>query len=262
MSLALISNQPLGIALLAQTQMRKPSGLPNISTGREHGFPVAMARVISGLGFNSTELVTATKPYGGITMRLLGQSGITLEEDHSSFKMHKMMFRSEQLLHIKEATNLKDYTWESEAKAHGQMRTLVLSLEQYHAHYYQIYEKGMTKAMVGLQGLHCDDAFRHPNISSNMKLKSFCPWCFKLEGTLKQLPPTSGRCTTKQQLLVTSAGHLPVWAQSILDHCSGCKVRCTKQCIEQERHKKAQKVTQEEDQVMRTGKGILITLTG
>ena len=36
-----------------------------------------------------------------------------LEEDHSSFEMHKMTVRTDQLLHTAEATNCKVYTHES-----------------------------------------------------------------------------------------------------------------------------------------------------
>ena len=60
------------------------------------------------------------------------------------------MTRTDKLLCIAEATNLKVYIWELEAEAHGQMKALVLSLKQYHAYYYQLYEKGMSRPMVGL----------------------------------------------------------------------------------------------------------------
>ena len=108
-----------------------------------------------------------------------------LEEDCNSFEMHKMMVRTDHLLHIAEATNLKINIWESEAEAHGQAKTLVLSLKQYHAHYYQLYKMGTTRAMVGFQRLHSGDAFRCSNISSSVGIKSFCPWCFKLGATLR-----------------------------------------------------------------------------
>ena len=39
-----------------------------------------------------------------------------------------MIVRTDQLLHIAEATNSKIYTQESQAKAHCQMKPLVLSL--------------------------------------------------------------------------------------------------------------------------------------
>ena len=110
----------------------------------------------------------------------------TLEEDRNSFEMHNVMVRTDQLLHIAEATNSKIYAQESEAKAHGQMKTLVLSLKQYHTCYYWLYEKRMTTAMVGLQGLHLGDAFRCFNVSSSVGLKSFFACCFKVGATLRQ----------------------------------------------------------------------------
>ena len=101
--------------------------------------------------------------------------------------MPEMMIRTDQLLCIAEATNLKAYTLESEAKAHGLMKALVLSLKQYHTYYYQLYEKDTTRTMVGLQGLHSGDAFRCSNVSSSVGLKSFCSWCFKLGGNTKTI---------------------------------------------------------------------------
>ena len=98
-----------------------------------------------------------------------------LEEDCNSFKMCKMMVRTDQLLHIAEAISSKVYTWELEAKAHGWMKALVLSLNQYHAHYYGLHKKGMTRAMVHLQGLHLGDVFRFSKDSSSVGVKSFCP---------------------------------------------------------------------------------------
>ena len=63
-----------------------------------------------------------------------------------------MTVRMDQLLHIAEATNSNIYTHESEAEPHGQAKALALLLKQYHTCYYWLYEKGTTKAMVGLQG--------------------------------------------------------------------------------------------------------------
>ena len=104
----------------------------------------------------------------------------TLVEDHTFFEMQRITTRTDQLLHIAEATASKIYTRESEADTCGQAKALVLSLKQYHAHYYRFYEKGTTSAVVGLQGLHMSDTFWCSNISTGVGLKSFCPWCFKL----------------------------------------------------------------------------------
>ena len=92
-------------------------------------------------------------------------------EDHNSFEMHRMMVKNDQLLHITIATDSQIYTRDLEAKTHGKAKTLALSLKQYHAHCYCFYEKGTTRAMVGLQGLHLSDAFRHTSISSSVGLK-------------------------------------------------------------------------------------------
>ena len=86
-----------------------------------------------------------------------------------------MMVSNDQLLHSTEATGSKINTTESEAKTHGRMKTLLMSLKQYHAHYYRFYEKGTTRPMIGLQGLYMIDAFQSSNMSSSVGLKSFCP---------------------------------------------------------------------------------------
>ena len=109
----------------------------------------------------------------------------TLVEEHNSFEMWKMMVRTDQLLCIAEATGSKIYTRESEPKPHGRAKTLVLSPKQYHPHYYWFYEKGTTRAMVGLQGLHMGNTFWCSNVSVSVTLKLFGLWCFKFGATLK-----------------------------------------------------------------------------
>ena len=109
----------------------------------------------------------------------------TLVEDCNSFEMYRMTVRTDQLFCIAAATNSQIYTRDMKAKAHGQAKTLVLSLKQYHAYYYHFHEKGMTRAMVVLQGLHSSDTFRCSNVSFSVGLKSFCPWYFKLGGNTK-----------------------------------------------------------------------------
>ena len=108
-----------------------------------------------------------------------------LKEDCSSFEMQRIMARTDQLLHIAEVTNSKIYTQELKAEAHGQMKTLVLSIKQYHIHYYQIYQKGMTRSMVGLQGLHLGNAFRCSNVSSSVGLNYFAPGVARWGTTLR-----------------------------------------------------------------------------
>ena len=109
----------------------------------------------------------------------------TLAEDHNFFEMWKMMVRTDQLLHITEATGSKLYTTELEDETHGRARNLVLSLKQCHAHYYWFYEKRKTRARLDLQGLHTSNAFWCCNVSASVGLKSFCPCCFTLGATMK-----------------------------------------------------------------------------
>ena len=82
-----------------------------------------------------------------------------LVDDNTSFKMRRMAARTDQLLHIAETTSSKIYTRESELEAQGPVEALVLSLKQFHTCYYKPHEKGTTRAMVGLQGLHSNNAF-------------------------------------------------------------------------------------------------------
>ena len=73
-----------------------------------------------------------------------------LVDDCTSFKMRRMATRTNQLLHIAKATGSKIYALESEVGAQGLAKALVLSLKQFHAHYYRLYKRGTTRAMVGL----------------------------------------------------------------------------------------------------------------
>ena len=111
-----------------------------------------------------------------MTMNILEQSGnVLLWKTTTPLKCEKLAVRTEQLLCIAMATGSKIHTRESEAETDSRVRHLVLSLKQYHAHYYWFYEKGIMRAMVGLWGLHTSDAFRCSNMSSSIGLKSFCP---------------------------------------------------------------------------------------
>ena len=103
----------------------------------------------------------------------------TLADDCTSFEMRCMAIRTDQLIHITEATGSKIYSRESEVGAQGLAKALVLFLKQSHAQYYRFYEKGPTMAMVGLQGLYSSDTFWYLNVLTSVGLKSFCPWCLK-----------------------------------------------------------------------------------
>ena len=100
---------------------------------------------------------------------------------------------------------------EHEAEVNGRKKTLVQSLKQFHAHYYWQYKKSMTHTMVSLQGHHLGDAFRHPSISSGIGRSHSSTDASNWVETWRQLPSTSMKCTTRQWLYVTFAGHFPAW---------------------------------------------------
>ena len=134
---------------------------------------------------------------------------LALKEDHSSFEVNKMTFRIDQLLPIKEATPSKIHTHEPETEVHGIKKTLVQSLKQFHVHFFWLYEKGMTHAMIDLQGLHSGDAFRHPNISAVLGWSHSDPGVLNYAKIMKQLPSTSRRYSIGWQLCVTYTRCLP-----------------------------------------------------
>ena len=150
------------------------------------------------------------------------------------FKVNKMTLRTDQLLKI--------HTWESEVDVHGQKETLIQSLKQFHACFYWWYEKGMTWAMVSLQGLHISNAFRCSNALASLELKSFFLWCLKLgantEMIIIHLREVHYRMVIVNNMCQSFAS---INTQSILDHCSGCKAKCDKQHIKQEGQEKAKK---------------------
>ena len=114
--------------------------------------------------------------------------------------------------------------------------------------------------MVGLQGLHKSDAFRCPNVSASVGLKSFCPWCWKLGGTPKWSLSILKRWHYRM-VIVCNICQLfaSMNAQSVLDHHSGCTTKHDKECMEQGGTGIGKNVTQEEVQVPGTKGGILIT---
>ena len=99
----------------------------------------------------------------------------------------------------------------------------------------------MTHAMVGLQQLHLDDAFRHPNVSTSMELL-FCTWCLKLGRNTKtiaiHLLEVLYRMAIMCDICQAFAG---ISVQSILDHCSGCKAKWNKEHVGHEGSMKAPK---------------------
>ena len=65
-----------------------------------------------------------------------------------------MATRTGQFIHIAEVTGSMIYSRESETRVQGSAKALILSLEQFHAHYYRFYKNRIARAMVGLQVLH------------------------------------------------------------------------------------------------------------
>ena len=84
--------------------------------------------------------------------------------------------------------------------------------------------------MVGLQGLHVDDALRCPNVSASVGIKSFCPWCLKLGGNTKMI--ATHFCEVHYRMAIMCnicQAFAGMSTQSILDHHSGCKAKCDKE---------------------------------
>ena len=136
----------------------------------------------------------------------------TLNENHSSFEMNKIMVWTDQLLQIKYVTNTKNiHPRKYEAEVYGRKKTLLQSLKQFHTHFYQLYKKSTTCTMVSLQGLHLGKAFRCPNISASVGLKLFCPWCLKLGRNTGTITIHLREVHYQWQLCATFARHLSAW---------------------------------------------------
>ena len=110
-----------------------------------------------------------------------------LAKDQDTFEMQKMMVRTNQLLHIMEATGSKSTSGGQKLRQTAEQKKVVQLLKQYHAWSYHFYEKVLTRAMIGLHGLHSNDVFWCFNVAASMGLKLFCPWCFKLGGNTKTI---------------------------------------------------------------------------
>ena len=153
----------------------------------------------------------------------------TLVDDSTSFEMSRMTTRTDQLLNIAEATCSKIYTRESVAVAWGPAKALVLSLKQFHTHYYRLYKKVTTRTMVGLQGLHLSDAFWHPNLSASMDLKSFCPLCFKFGGNTETITILL-RVVHYRLAIACNVFHsfASMSVQMVLEHWSRCMMKLHK----------------------------------
>ena len=166
--------------------MRWPYELPTRNTVEGYGLPVDWAKAVSGQRVNWKGSVTVTRTCGDKTIRALEQYRIVLLWKTTPLsRCKKWQLGLTNSPHC-QGYWLEIYTRHSVPEAHGRAKTLVLLLKQYHAHYYWFYERGMTRAIVALQRLHSSNAFWPSNVSASVGLKSFCPWSFKLGGTLKQ----------------------------------------------------------------------------
>ena len=98
-----------------------------------------------------------------------------------------MTVRTDQLLCIAKATGSKIKLESQRPKSMAGQRLWYCHWKKHHVLFYQFYEKGTTRAMVGLQGLHRSDTSQHSNVSASVGLKSFFPWCFKLGGNTETI---------------------------------------------------------------------------
>ena len=163
-------------------------------------------------------------------MKVLEQSrNMLLWKTTTPLRCEKMTVSTDHLLCIAKATGSKVYTREPEAKPYGRVKSLILLLKQYHSHHYQFCEKGTTWAILGLQGLHMSDAFWCSNVPASTGLKSFCPWCFKLGGSMEIT--ATHLWEVHYQLAITwdiCKAFASMSVQIILDHHSGCKTKSHK----------------------------------
>ena len=160
-----------------------PYKLPTRGTRRGCGLPADWAKAVYGWRLNWKGSVRITRKCGHMTMNVLEQSrNETWWKTATPLRFIKWWSGLTNCSVSLKPLAPKFHSRESEAETHGKAKTLVLLLKQYHSHYYWFYEKGTTRAMVGLQGLHTCDTFWCTNVSSSVGLKSFCPWCFRLGG--------------------------------------------------------------------------------
>ena len=232
--------QPLGIVSHVQTQTRCLCKLSARSTGRKR--VQASYKLSKSNLWMETQQKRINDSHHDVWVNdhkiIRTEQKCTLAEDHTSFEMQNKTGRTNQLLCITEATGSKIYTRESESETHSKVKALVLSLKQYHTHYYRFYKKGTTRAMVGLEGLHMSNTFWHSNVSARIGLRSFYPWYFKLGRNTETIAihlrevhyHLAISCDLCQ--LFTSMS-----VQVVLKHHYGCKIQS---------HKKKSKVREQE----------------
>ena len=156
---------------------------------------------------------------------------LTLDRDPNSLEVWEMMVCTDELFQIKVAINVRNiYPQEHKVDFDGREKALVQLLKQFHACYYQLYEKGMTHAMMGLQGLHSSDTHKCPHISAGVGLNSFCPWCLKLGRNTETI---TIHLHEVHYWMVNVCDICQVFAgmtmQSMWDHQPECKGKCDKE---------------------------------
>ena len=134
--------QPLKTAFPAHTLMTYWYGQLPRNIENEWGCPCKLSK---GSDWTKTQI----KRIGDSHQAIWGHDQKTvrsewkcaLVEDCTAFEMRRMMTRTDQLICIVEATGSRVYTRVLEAGAHGSAKALVLSLKQFHAHFYLLYER-------------------------------------------------------------------------------------------------------------------------
>ena len=151
-----------------------------------------------------------------------------------------MTGRTDQLLQIKETTHSKIHPCELEAWVQGRKKTFTQTLKQFPACFYQLHKKGMTHAMVRLQGLHLCDTFRCPNVSTSVGLKLFCPWYLKLGGNTETIAIHLWEVHYMMAIACDKCqAFCSMSTQSILDHHWGWKAKHDKEHVKCEGPTKA-----------------------
>ena len=144
-------------------------------------------------------------------------------------QMRWMATRTDQLVHIAKLLAPKFTPRESEVGAQDLVKAFILSLKQFHAHYYRLYEKGTTRAMMGLQGLHSSDAFWCLNMSARVCLKSFYPWCPKFGCNTATIVAHLRKVHYRLAIMVdVYQSFASMLVQVVLGHWSKCKVNSHK----------------------------------
>ena len=103
-------------------------------------------------------------------------------------------------------------------------------------------QEGHAQTMVNLQELSSGNAFRCPNVSASVGLKSFCPWCLKLGGNTETIAIHLWDVHYRMAIVCKICQALTgMSTQNILDHHSGCKEKHDKEHVKHEGPSKAPK---------------------